>query len=1495
MDDSQVLGTLQLSGYELQRRLGAGGMAEVFLAKKRGAEGTYKQLVVKRILPEHARERRFRHMFIAEAQLATRLNHPNIVQIYEFSDHGDELLLSMEYVEGVDLGKLLRTARKRQTKLPVWVSAYVAAEVAKGLHYAHERKDEGGLPLAIVHRDVSPQNVLISFGGVVKIADFGIATANLFREEGGVLKGKVAYMSPEQARGEKVDRRSDVYALGIVAHEMLTGQPAYGALRDDALLEAVRQASVRPPRHLDPDLPPELDAVVVRALARRPEDRYQTARELATEIARTLIERRELVDHTTVEEVLAGLLDREPAAHGVGEAAEDPQQRTLAAVRKARTDASSGTGPQYSARRVVREVRHVAVVTMRLEGVEALCELSGEPAARRVMAATRATLDDIAYKHGAVWSWEGESAANAVVGLMQNPARAPNDASMLAVDVHEFLSGHSEDLPVQMRASIGIVRGIAAGERDDQGHLVDHELYAPAPYLAAELGRRTPFGKTWVAGGVYRLVKRELRWSDGPTIELADAASHNVPERMRAYVLLRPVTAEERLAELELNPTDLVGRDAEKADLHAAFHRTVYHPGLSTPPPPSSSGTVPRTMPANLKGELLARVVVGEVGIGKSALVEAFLGELPELVRVYRVECSPVKMELPYATTCELLRSVAGLADDEPFEAAVAALRRILRPGATEPGDTPPPSGQDPATASRRGSRPPAAHGRIERVIARLAEVVTERPLDLGEEDAASHHHDLVVLGVRLLFGAIAREAPVVIVVDGLQWADRNSLEVLAQVLERREALPVLTLLVTRPDDRVLPYIEGLVRNELGGLSAEEQVRLVQTRLGVRDGAADVCRELVPKVGGNPYFLLELIDALLERGALEIVERAEGDATLVRHEERSGDLAAALPSTIEQLVGDRLGELPSAEHDVVDWLAVAAGPLAETDLMALTRLADDEAITRLCARGLCDKRGRVVDFRHPLARDVAYNALDPVQRARMHRRLGEHYAATPLGKGLSAAIVGQHLERGEAPRQAAEMYLEAARAARNAHQTPLAVRYFQRALALLPAGDRRILGAHEALEKIYRYLGRSQDRRTHLAALRRLARESRDAQWVAVALTRSAQLDQDEGAQAHGLPAAQRAADAARHARQPDLEVEALIVLTELLRDLGDVNGALAACERALEVASSRRVSARARAEVLRAKGVLLRRAGRLHAAIQAQSEAIAIFRAVGARRSEARSRNALGFALFVAGRYEDAIAMCLASIRLDLMVGGRFQVAKTLSNIGNSYARLGRADHGLTYLARARQAHERFEDHDGHVDTLLVTASVLVERGEAQRARQLVDEARAFTAVGGSVYDRIHALVVRALVERALGDPAAAVAHASEGRQLAEAQALPSYHVYATAIEAAARVDMGERQAGALLATNAFEAVEAMEGSEYGIEVRSLCCDALHRALAADASGRASDRRAELCRRSLAEVERVAGYVRDPASRQRFFERPQVRVVVEHAGQLDGRDSATP
>ena len=1465
----------EIAQFEIVRRLGAGGMAEVFLAKKRGAEGTYKVLVLKRILPTHGGSRRFRSMFIEEAHLATRLNHPNVVQVYEFQDFGDEgLLLAMEYVEGCDLGRLMNAARSRGTRIAPWVAAWTIAEAAKGLHYAHEKKDEAGQPLDIVHRDVSPQNILLSYEGAVKIADFGIASARLFAEEQGVLKGKFGYMSPEQARGESVDRRSDLYALGVILWETLAGRALHGGLGGEALLDIVRSGIVETPSTYTKDVPPDLEAIVMRALSPAREDRFATGRELAAALGRAIVKQGELIDASSLEASIGQLLPRSAQGESEPPPSVEPSRgsraedaRTQAAVPLARSMEESRASlhnmpavvlpseaepPKTSAhpegaeasvtpipRKAPpatdgpREVRHVAVVTLHLHGLEALA------LPKRMQDQLRGMLDDLAFKRGMRWVWTGDTDARAIAGLTANPSRAAIEATQLALDVHETIAGFKEDLPTPVSASIGIVRGIASGTRDPQGHLVRYVLHDPATYLADVLGRATPTGRTWVAGGVYRLVRRDFRWGDAPTLQLdtkQGGAAADLPPTMRIYALERSLSRDERLAEAQGGSSDLVGRDAEKADLHAGFHAAVSGGGGA--------------------GQLVCRAVVGEMGIGKTALVATFLAELPPNARLVHVECTPVRMEVPYATIAELVRAAIGTTGDEPFEEVAALI-----------------AGAGGGAAGGDASNP---------MVARLAELATNRQTAAAGDDDAHARKRNIVAGVRNLMAAIALAQPLVLVVEGIQWADKASLEVLGEMVHGNDPLPIFVLLVTRPDDRVVHVLEGVMRTELRGLGPEEQVRLVETRLGVRGGARQVCADLLPKVGGNPFFLLEMIDALLERGALEIreneVEGGDREAVLARTDRADAGFKG-LPSTLEQLLGDRIRELPPEEHAVVDWLAIAGGPLLLADVLKLTSAADDEAVVRLCARGLCDRRGDLVDFRHPLTRDVAYVELDPVDRVRMHRTLGDHLGGTSLGRGLSAAIVARHLARGESYDRAADFYFEAASAARATHQVQLAIRYYQRALSYVSFDDRRRVIGHEALESAYRMLGRRRERLWHLEALRRISRLVGTPRAVGLALLRSARYDFDEGHLVRGLEVAKRGAEVAHASHVAALEVEAEAIVSDYLRELGDVQGALAACDRALSAfapaaAGHAEVPARLRGEVLRSRGILLRRVGRVREAVDAYVDAIAIFRKVGARRVEARVKNALAYAMFVQGRYEDAIALALESLQIDLSVGGRFQLAKTLTNIGHAYFRLGDVARGLAYLKRAREAHDRYGDQDGWADTLLVNALVTVEMNDLDAAEIHLRDAGALNEATQNAYDKTHESVVRALLARVRRQPQQAIEHALEARHAAEKMALVSFHFYAMAIEATARVDLGEMHAATLVATTALGAVENLQGCEYGLEVRSLCADALKRA--------GSPQAPSAHQRAVDFAQALLSNVRDPRLRKLFPNRPAHAALFE-------------
>ena len=278
---------LPFGNYYLLERLAVGGMAEVYLAKCFGVAGFERLVALKRILPTIAEDDEFIAMFIDEAKIAGQLSHANIAQIFDLGKINQSYFIAMEYISGHDLRALWDRA-KEQGGLPLPLACYVTQKICDGLDYAHRRRDNRGRPLGIIHRDVSPQNVLLSYDGDIKVIDFGIAKAanRMVRTQTGILKGKFAYMAPEQARGDPTDHRADIFAIGVIFYELLTGERAFRAESDFALLEKVRRVDVVPPRKARPELPRDLERIVYKALAKDAPDRYAWASALSADIDR---------------------------------------------------------------------------------------------------------------------------------------------------------------------------------------------------------------------------------------------------------------------------------------------------------------------------------------------------------------------------------------------------------------------------------------------------------------------------------------------------------------------------------------------------------------------------------------------------------------------------------------------------------------------------------------------------------------------------------------------------------------------------------------------------------------------------------------------------------------------------------------------------------------------------------------------------------------------------------------------------------------------------------------------------------------------------------------------------------------------------------------------------------------------------------------------------------------------------------------------------------
>ncbi|GAB4204677.1 MAG: hypothetical protein OHK0013_19830 [Sandaracinaceae bacterium] len=275
-----------LAGYEIVAKIKTGGMAALYLGRKTGAGGFAKYVAIKVMLEHLSEEPALVAMFLDEARLSARIEHPNVVHIHELGEEDGKHFLVMEYVAGCSLAQLQRAVMKRARRLSPSVVAYIGMQVAAGLHAAHEALDDDGQPLQVVHRDVSPKNILLAYKGYVKLIDFGIAKVRDASQSttAGSLKGTIRYMSPEQAAGRSVDRRSDVYSLGIVLWEMLTGRPLFQAENELAALDMVRSAAVPPPSHFAP-VPPALEQIVTRMLQRSPDDRFATMVEVQRGLA----------------------------------------------------------------------------------------------------------------------------------------------------------------------------------------------------------------------------------------------------------------------------------------------------------------------------------------------------------------------------------------------------------------------------------------------------------------------------------------------------------------------------------------------------------------------------------------------------------------------------------------------------------------------------------------------------------------------------------------------------------------------------------------------------------------------------------------------------------------------------------------------------------------------------------------------------------------------------------------------------------------------------------------------------------------------------------------------------------------------------------------------------------------------------------------------------------------------------------------------------------
>ncbi|MBK9032465.1 MAG: tetratricopeptide repeat protein [Myxococcales bacterium] len=1447
----------QFGKYALVSKIGTGGMAEVYLARTTVAQGLAKILVIKKIHPAYAKSRQFVAMFVDEAKIALGLNHPNIVQVFDFGAVGDTYFLAMENVEGMDLLRLLQDCAKDRRRIPYGLAAYIVQQLGKGLDYAHKKTDEFGEALAIVHRDISPQNVLVSWDGGVKIVDFGIARARHVTEDEGVIKGKFAYMSPEQARGEPVDCRSDVWSAGIVLHELITGRPLFGGRGKEAL-EHIKSGAITPLRDVAPDVPAALERIVGRALAYHRDDRYPSARDLVAELGRFQLEwghaSGELVDSTALATFLATVIPAErraPRMRPIGGKASGtgtPASPTTGSLGSLGSLGHVGDGGPSDRRaastRELRERKYVYVVEGVIRGVAALERRLGAAGATKVVDEFRRVARDIAFKHDALED-RGErdlDSLRLVVGL---PLASEDDAGRtirLALALVDALDGIGSDVEPELRLAIGIQRGAATVIR--RGASQSFEVEATTAGFASHLARFAGPAEILVGGRVFRSARSEWNFEALAAIDIpanTDVGAHKVDEdtepgikRARVYRLRG---AKERAARLRdrIRPDALYGRELEQKRLRDAYRDALV---------------------SRRKRHL---VIAGDHGVGKRSLVAGFLATIaPGEAYLLRTTTRVGTAMTPYGVLADLAREVLGLADGaEPHE----VLRRLaLAMPLVFPGE-------------HDGREARAA-------LAAVAVLLGVRTPDASDGDPDERRQRLLGLVARVEH-RLEPDRPLIIVGEDVHWCDQESLEIFAALLKVPTARAVLGIVTTRPDKRILDAATSAGADviHVDELDLEARRRLLASRFAPDDDVDELAEQILARSGGNPFFILEQLDALAER---EIITPAVDHPGRYRWTKR--DAALQVPTSVEDLLITRIDRLPEREKQTLLIAAVHGRFVAPPALAALLGRQVTGELDELVRRGLLLPHEGEYRFKNDTIMTVAYGLVPSEDKTRVHRRIADRIATGPSYRpGADDAHVARHLELAGDAIPSAERYLRAATHAIDVGGNADAFRQLTRALKLLPPGDHaRRFQARRQREEILRRLARRPQQLRELSAMRKEAEAIGDPQKQALAHALLAQFYIDVGK----APAAQRAVapalQFARDAGDKLAEADALRLRSAIARLVGNNDDSLKLCEQALALASETgdgTTALLARALILNDQGTTLWNMGRLEQAIEAYAEALVIYRALKLPRQEARALNNMGIVFSSLGEYEEALAHYKSSLKIDQQLGDRSGVALKLGNIGQAYGDLGDLDRAESYLAKAWKLGEQTGDPSSMADAAISWGQAKLNQGDVAGALELLERGKDLASENRERFQEIRGLEYIALAQLEAGQaPAGALELARSATELARKMPMMVGVIHGLAISGLAQLRLGDH-AAAIAATSEAVALLDRQARPEGAEHIWYW-----HALTLAGGGQRAQAQAALAR-AATEITAKAARLRDPALKAAYLASKTARAVAAARG----------
>lgn len=1251
--------------YSVVRKIGSGGMAEVFLARSRGAQGTEKLLVTKKIHPALAKNDRFIEMFVDEARVAMRLNHSNIVQVYAFEQIEGDHILAMEYVDGCDLQEIQTAARNSGTRLPWGLCAFLAMEVAKGLDYAHSRSDDLGEPLDIVHRDVSPQNVLISQDGAVKIADFGIAKARSLHEETlGEVKGKLGYMSPEQAGGLSVDRRSDIFSLGVVLHELLTGRPLieHGAGKD--AMPALREGIFRSPAQVDQSVPEDLDRVVRRAMDPDPNRRFSTAREMAQALGLYLHSERKIYDSHTLECWLEENIPREVLRHRDSDDIADGDQTG---------GEDEETDDQTVPLRAIGEVEQRAVVL-----VSARIILEPQPERSAVHAELLRLADEIAYKADGVMS-RITGGLRIFLGIPHSSMEDAIRGVRIALDLMDVSRSLSRDNRLRIDVAISVNRGYvrcrkphpdAAGTFEPEDELMEN---AQALLVSAS------DNEVVAGGGVYRLTRQEYNFRSNVPVARVGSVTGGGGRALKVYILEGARSRRERSMDSAASSGEFLDRSSELEQLREANARI-----------------------GDNRSAIIR--VSGEMGIGKTRLVRRFLDDLPsQEAKVVDAECVFGERHTAMAAVAAVIRATLGMREDDPVSELTGRMKSHLE--------------ASPAYLQRQVDFLSGLLTSPERTWTRA-----------GRDQRMLTRRVAFALGVILarVAGGVGRLA---LVVENAHWMDGQSADVLSELASLEGEVPILVLLVGHTGTLADRKILGLEDLEVRELPRDAIRKLVEQRLGKGAEIDSIADQVVERSQGNPFFAGEIVDSLIDRGIIAPVTTDHSSKHQVRYRQAKPGairlpttmegLAASHIDALESTVRTTLRVASAIGSSfTLETLAGLVGRSVQRDVDLLRRRGF------LILAPVSDDGLPMFRFAKPMVREAAYAGLSRQDKLRIHRTLADELIGrSGRGEVVPSSKIAWHLENGRDPERAGAYYLEAGIGAMAVYSNRRALRLLDRAIALLPKGTAARYDALRSRERALKDLGRHEERAATVGEMEEIAQGLKDDPRRIQASNLRAQLLYDVGDYSGAARHVTRAMKLSPDLDLPFHRVESMRLLAYIAGQTGALERALECANGALGMIPGGAEGLYLRARVLGVKGAILLEKGQLEIAPRFLSEALALFRHLGKRRNESTAMSNLALAAQALGNLLEGIDFLERAVLLDRQNRDFSARGRKLTAIGVIWLELGDLEQGRSFLEEGLRICRDNREPLGEVEAHLALAELWLTREDPGRARRILKD----------------------------------------------------------------------------------------------------------------------------------------------------------------------------